>query len=52
MTNNFISNETPIVGKLSIISMKGCEGITAKIDEYLRAFRGTAIVAAMIASSF
>ena len=35
MTNNFISNETPIVGKLSIISMKGCEGITAKIDEYL-----------------
>lgn len=34
------SNETPIVGKLSIISMKGCEGITAKIDEYLRAFRG------------
>ena len=34
MTNNFISNETPIVGKLSIISMKGCEGITAKIDEY------------------
>ena len=20
--------------------MKGCEGITAKIDEYLRAFRG------------
>ena len=40
MTNNFISNETPIVGKLSIISMKGCEGITAKIDEYLRAFRG------------
>ena len=37
MTNNFISNETPIVGKLSIISMKGCEGITAKIDEYLRA---------------
>ena len=40
MTNNFISNETPIVGKLSIISMKGCEGITAKIDEYLRVFRG------------
>lgn len=40
MTNNFISNETPIVGKLSIISMKGCEDITAKIDEYLRAFRG------------
>ena len=40
MTNNFISNETPIVGKLSIISMKGCEGITAKIDEYLRALRG------------
>ena len=40
MTNNFRSNETPRVGKLSIISMKGCEGITAKIDEYLRAFRG------------
>ena len=32
MTNNFISNETPIVGKLSIISMKGCEGITAKMN--------------------
>ena len=40
MTNNFISDETPIVGKLSIISMKGCEEITARIDEYLKAFRG------------
>jgi len=39
MTNNFISEETPIVGKLSIISMKGCEAITARIDEYLKAFR-------------
>lgn len=29
----------PIVGKLSIISMKGCEEITAKIDDYLKRFR-------------
>ena len=27
-------------GKLSIISMKGCEEITAKIDRYLKQFRG------------
>jgi len=40
MTNNFISDDAPIVGKLSIISMKGCEAITARIDEYLKTFRG------------
>ena len=40
MTNNFISDEAaPVVGKLSIIGMKGCEDITAKIDYYLKAFR-------------
>lgn len=29
----------PIYGKLSIISMKGCEEFTAKIDNYLKEFR-------------
>lgn len=34
------SNERPpIVGKLSIISMRGCEEITSKIDWYLKQFR-------------
>lgn len=33
-------SETPIVGKLSIISMKGCEEFTARIDAYLKMFRG------------
>ncbi len=37
--NNSLSDSTPIVGKLSIISMKGCEEITAKINEYLKRFR-------------
>ena len=37
--NNFLGDSTPIVGKLSIISMKGCEEITARIDEYLKKFR-------------
>ncbi len=37
MNNSF--GEAPIVGKLSIISMKGCEEITAKIDGYLKRFR-------------
>lgn len=32
-------SSTPIVGKLSIISMKGCEEITARIDAYLKMFR-------------
>ena len=31
--------DNPIYGKLSIISMKGCEEITAKIDWYLKQFR-------------
>jgi ribose-phosphate pyrophosphokinase len=39
MMNNFLGDSTPIVGKLSIISMKGCEEITARIDEYLKRFR-------------
>lgn len=30
---------TPIVGKLSIISMRGCEEFTKKIDYYLKQFR-------------
>ena len=37
--NNFLGDTTPIVGKLSIISMKGCEEITARIDSYLKRFR-------------
>ena len=40
MTNNFISDEAaPVVGKLSIIGMKGCEEFTSKIDYYLKNFR-------------
>ncbi len=40
MTNNFISDEAaPVVGKLSVIGMKGCEEITSKIDYYLKNFR-------------
>lgn len=34
-----MNDSTPIYGKLSIISMRGCEEITAKIDSYLRQFR-------------
>lgn len=40
--NNFQETTTdalPIVGKLSIISMKGCEEFTEKIDWYLRQMR-------------
>ena len=36
---NLTDEMSPIVGKLSIISMKGCEEITARIDEYLKQFR-------------
>ena len=39
MMNSFVTDETPIYGKLSIISMRGCEAITAKIDAYLKRFR-------------
>lgn len=39
MMNNFIAEESPIVGRLSIISMKGCEEFTARIDSYLKRFR-------------
>lgn len=39
MTNNFIEGELPIVGRLTIISMKGCENFTKKIDDYLKRFR-------------
>ena len=42
MTNSFqnvTTNATPTVGKLSIISMKGCEEFTSKIDWYLRNMR-------------
>ncbi|MBO5059807.1 MAG: ribose-phosphate pyrophosphokinase [Clostridia bacterium] len=34
-----ISSNKPIYGQLSIISMRGCEEITDKIDWYLRQFR-------------
>lgn len=42
MTNSFqdvTTNATPTVGKLSIISMKGCEEFTKKIDWYLHQMR-------------
>lgn len=42
MTNTFqevTTDATPTVGKLSIISMKGCEKFTEKIDWYLRQMR-------------
>lgn len=39
MMNNFVAEETPIYGKLSIISMRGCEAITERIDGYLKRFR-------------
>ena len=40
MTNNFITDEaSPVVGKLSVIGMKGCEEFTSKIDYYLKNFR-------------
>lgn len=32
-------DNSPIVGKLSIISMKGCEEFTSRIDYYLKQFR-------------
>ncbi len=31
--------ETPVVGKLSIISMRGCEQFTQTINDYLKGFR-------------
>lgn len=34
-----VSSNKPIYGQLSIISMRGCEEITDKIDWYLRQFR-------------
>lgn len=37
--NDMIKEETPIYGKLSVIGMRGCEDMTAKIDKYLKAFR-------------
>ena len=39
MTNGFSNEENPIVGRLTIISMKGCESFTERIDEYLKQFR-------------
>ncbi|HIT86069.1 MAG TPA: ribose-phosphate pyrophosphokinase [Candidatus Ornithomonoglobus intestinigallinarum] len=39
MTKTANTEENPIVGKLTIISMKGCEEFTAKIDEYLKEWR-------------
>ncbi len=39
MTKTVFTEESPIVGKLTIISMKGCEAFTAKIDEYLKEWR-------------
>ncbi len=37
--NNFVGETTPIVGKLSVIAMKGCEEMAATIDSYLKQFR-------------
>ncbi len=45
--NNFqeiTTDATPTVGKLSVISMKGCEEFTEKIDWYLRQMRQDADV--------
>ncbi len=39
MTNSNFSADEPIVGKLTIISMKGCEMFTEKIDNYLKQMR-------------
>lgn len=42
MTNSFqdvTTDALPTVGKLSIISMKGCEQFTRKIDNYLKSMR-------------
>lgn len=42
MTNSFqdvTTDALPTVGKLSIISMKGCEQFTSKIDNYLKSMR-------------
>ncbi len=40
MTNTFIHHDDAIpYGKLSIISMRGCEALTQRIDEYLKRFR-------------
>lgn len=42
MTNSFsdvAANAAPTVGKLSVITMKGCEQFTARIDEYLKSMR-------------
>jgi ribose-phosphate pyrophosphokinase len=37
--NNFLGDSVPVVGKLSIISMKGCEELAARVDDYLKRFR-------------
>lgn len=39
LEEEIMEEQSPIVGKLSIISMRGCEEITGKIDWYLRQFR-------------
>ena len=39
MTNSNFSADEPIVGKLTIISMKGCEMFTEKIDNYFKQMR-------------
>ena len=39
MTNTNFGEESPIVGKLTVISMRGCEAFTAKIDDYLKQMR-------------
>ena len=39
MTNTNFGEESPIVGKLTVISMRGCEAFTSKIDDYLKQMR-------------
>ncbi len=39
MTNNNFGEDSPIVGKLTVISMRGCEAFTSKIDDYLKQMR-------------
>ncbi len=39
VNNDVITDAAPIVGKLTVISMKGCEKFTERIDMYLRSMR-------------
>ena len=38
-SSEIVPETVPIVGKLSVIAMKGCEELAARIDAYLKRFR-------------